>query len=206
MKPAEHVSRFVHDGLRAGHSRDELRRALKQAGWSALEIDTALAQWGDSGLSVPVPRPSASISARDVMLYGLMAVAILAVTWHIVQLCFSLIDIWLTESAAQSYVNAGSIRWSVATLIVVAPLFLWLHIRAERLSRDDPGHRRAPLRKRFGAIALFIAALVLLGDTVAVVFALLNGDLTAQFVAKALVVAVVAGLVMLWGRGFLKEV
>lgn len=205
MKPAEQLSRFVQEGLRAGHNRTELREALTAAGWSALEIDTALAQWSEGALRLPVPRPTASISARDVMLYGLMAVALLAVTWHLVQLCFGLIDIWLADATMHSYVNTSSIRWSMATLIVVAPLFLWLHVRAEALSRDDAGHRRAPLRKRLGAIALFMAALVLLGDTIAVVFALLNGEMTAQFFAKALVVAGVAGLVMLWGRGFLKE-
>lgn len=205
MKPAEQLSRFVQEGLRAGHSREELQQALSKAGWSMLEIDAALAQWSDGALRLPVPRPTASISARDVMIYGLMCVALLAVTWHIVQLCFGLIDIWLDEETPYRSVSTSSMRWSMATLIVVAPLFLWLHIRAEGLSRDDPGHRRAPLRKRFGAISLFLAALVLLGDAVAVVFALLNGEMTAQFLAKAIVVAGIAGLVMLWGRGFLKE-
>lgn len=205
MKPAAQLSQFVQDGLRAGHSRDELRTALAAAGWSALEIDTALAAWSNSMLRVPVPRPVPAISARDVMIYGLMAVALLAVTWHLVQLCFGLIDLWLQDPVTQSYVSTNSMRWSIATLSVVTPLFLWLHIRAEGLSRRDPGHRRAPLRARFGAAALFLAALVLLGDAIAVVFALLNGELSAQFVAKALVVAGVAGLVMLWGRGFLNE-
>ena len=42
-------------------------------------------------------------------------------------------------------------------------------------------------------IGLLLAALTMLGDSIATIYALLTGDLTAQFVLKALVVLVVAG-------------
>ena len=42
-------------------------------------------------------------------------------------------------------------------------------------------------------IGLLLAALTLLGDAIATIYALLTGDLTLQFIVKALVVLVVAG-------------
>jgi hypothetical protein len=42
---------------------------------------------------------------------------------------------------------------------------------------------------------------VLIGSAVAVVYAGLSGDLTAQFLAKAAVVAIVAGILIAWFRG-----
>ncbi len=205
MKPADDLALFVQDGLRAGHNPTELRAALSGAGWSATEIDSALNAWGDAGLRLPVPRPRPSVSGRDVLIYGLMAVTLLGVTWHLVQLSFGLIDIWLADPFRDSFHNAASMRWSIAVLIVGLPLFLWLNHRAETTSHADPGQRKSPIRKKFGAGALFLSALVLLGNAVAVVYTILSGEMTGQFVAKAGVVACVAVLVLLWGRSFLHE-
>ena len=206
MRPAEQLSLFVHDGLRAGHSPQELRDALTQAGWSEHEIDDALASWSEGALRLPVPRPRPYVSAREAMLYGLMFVTLLAVTWHLVQLSFGLIEIWLPDPmSGTGYWSQRSMRWSIATLIVVLPLFLGLNRHAERVARDDPGQRRSLIRKRFGALTLFLAALVLLGDSIAVVFAWLNGDLTARFAAKAAVVAVVAVLVIGYFRSLVDD-
>lgn len=206
MRPADQLSQFVREGLRAGHTPQELRAALTHAGWSAHEIDDALDAWADDGLRLPVPRPRPYVSAREAMLYGLMFVTLLAVTWHLVQLSFGLIDMWLADPAGGPGSWAQrSMRWSIATLIVVLPLFLGLNHYAERMARDDPGQRRSLIRKRFGALTLFMAALVLLGDAVAVVFAWLSGDMTVQFAARAGVVALVAVLVIGWFRGLVDE-
>lgn len=206
MRPAARLSAFVQDGLRHGHSAEELREALRKSGWSEAEIDTALGDWADRGLRLPVPRAQASGDAREAVLYALLFCALLAVTWNTVALAFWLIEIWLPEAGAhRGYGATRSMRWSMAVLIVLLPLFLWLYHRAEKAARSDPGQRRAPWRRRFGAITLFLAALALLGDAIAVVFAALIGDITAQFIAKAGFVALVAALVLLWFRHFLRD-
>ncbi|MCC5988912.1 MAG: hypothetical protein JJT95_14625 [Pararhodobacter sp.] len=61
------------------------------------------------------------------------------------------------------------------------------------------------MQVRFGAFAVLSSILVLIGNAVAVVYAGLSGDLTAQFLAKAAVVAVVSGLLIGWFRGHAKE-
>ncbi len=206
MKPADQLATFVQDGFRAGHSAAELRRALGAAGWSEPEIDTALAGWADHGLRLPVPRPRPSGSAAEAATYALLFFALLSVTWNVVALAFWLVEIWLPEGDDWSgYGAARAMRWSIAVLVVILPLFLWLQARTDRAARANPGQLRSPIRKKFGAVTVFLAALVLLADAIAVVFAFLNGDITAQFIAKAAIVALVAGLVIAWFRSFLAE-
>jgi len=86
-----------------------------------------------------------------------------------------------------------SIRWGVAVLIVTGPMYLWLTLRERRKLARDPALYRSAIRKWMIYIGLLLAALTMLGDSIATIYALLTGDLTAQFVLKALVVLVVAG-------------
>jgi hypothetical protein len=207
VRPADRLSRFVQDGLRAGHDADTLRRALLAAGWSEAEIDSALSAWADHGLGVPVPRPSGGAEMQGAVLYGLMFVALVLVTFNLADLGFDLIEIWLPDPLREGYHfdAADSIRMSVALLVVALPLFLWLDRRAARAVASDPGQRRAPLRHKFGAFAMFLSALALLGAAVAVVYAGLMGVVTAQFMAKVALIVVIAVLVIAWFRDFLSE-
>ncbi|TVQ04398.1 MAG: hypothetical protein EA338_01490 [Roseinatronobacter sp.] len=206
MKPADQLATFVQDGFRAGHSAQDLRAALAAAGWSEPEIDNALAGWADHGLRLPVPRPRPSVSAAEAATYALLFFALLSVTWNVVALAFWLVEIWVPEAdGSTGYGTARSMRWSIAVLVVILPLFLWLQARTDRDARANPGQLRSPTRKKFGAVTVFLAALVLVADAIAVVFAFLNGDMTLQFLIKAAIVALVAGLVIAWFRSFLAE-
>ncbi|WP_209425050.1 DUF5671 domain-containing protein [Pararhodobacter sp. SW119] len=179
-----------------------MRSALGRAGWPGAEIDAALASWIDGGLRLPVPRPRPSVSGRALVMFGLFAITLVLVIWHLVQLSFALIETWLPDLARPGGGWAhGSIRWSLSTLVVVLPIFAWLTWRVERPIRGDASGRRSPIELRFTAIAVLLSIVVLIGSAVAVVYAGLNGDLTAQFLAKAAVVAIVAGILIAWFRG-----
>jgi len=207
VKPSEQLAAFVQDGLRAGHGPNALRKALLAEGWSSAEVTAALNGWSDQGLGVPVPRPQPQASGQEAVLYGLMFVALLTITYNLVQLGFDLIEAWLPDPlrGGHSFGNAGSMRWSIAVLIVALPVFLWLDRRAARGLVRDPGQRRTPLRQKFGALTLFLSTLALLGAAVAVVYAGLTGVVTAQFMAKVALVVVMALLVIAWFRDFLAE-
>ncbi|MCC1481034.1 DUF5671 domain-containing protein [Roseibaca sp. Y0-43] len=207
MKPADQLDAFVEAGLRAGHDPDALRGALLAEGWSPAEVAGALGKWADHGLGVPVPRPQAKAAGQDAVLYALMFVALLIVTYNLGDLGFELIEAWLPDPLHDPYYagTTASMRWSIALLIVALPVFLWLDRRAARAVASDPGARRAPMRHRFGAFTMFLSMLALLGAAVAVVYAGLTGVITAQFLAKVGLVVVIAALVIAWFRDFLAE-
>ena len=92
----------------------------------------------------------------------------------------------------------NNIRWGLAVLIVTVPSYLWLTLRERTKLAKDPALYRSVMRKWLTYITLLVAAAVLLADLVATVYALLSGDLTAQFLLKAAVVAVVAGGIFLF--------
>ncbi|WP_343080801.1 DUF5671 domain-containing protein [Ostreiculturibacter nitratireducens] len=206
MRRADQLAEFVRDALNAGRNREEIGAALADAGWSGTEIATALAAYAESDFSPPVPRPRPYVSAREAFLYGLMFLALAMSAWHLSSLSMQLIDRWLPEVGETTNIfDLRRMRWSTASLIVFFPLFFALNLRATRELRRDPGKRRSTVRKWFGYVTLFLAAIGLLGDLIYVIYAFLNGDLTLRFGLKALVVAAIGGIVFLYFSAEIRE-
>lgn len=206
MRPADQLAQFVAEALKEGRSRAEISAALREAGWTGTEVAGALDAWAETGFTPPVPRPRPYVSAREAFLYALMFLALAMTAWNITTLGFELIELWLPDvSDKYSLYSAESVRWSISVLVVFFPLFLVMNTRAQRAAHADPGKRRSAVRKWFGYITLFLAAITLLGDLIAVIYALLSGDLTARFIAKAALVALTAGLIFLYFRGEMEE-
>lgn len=200
MRPSDQLAQFVAEALGAGRSRQEITDALKGAGWAPNEISEALNAWAEVDFNPPVPRPRPYVSAREAFFYGLMFAALAMTAWHLVALGFDLIDRWVPDVEPNNWhaYRLQQMRWSIAALIVFAPVFMVLNAKVVRATREDPSKRRSGVRKWFGYITLFLASISLLGDLLWVIYSLLNGDLTLRVVLKALVVAVVAGVVFLY--------
>lgn len=196
MARLDELGDFVRRGLAEGHSRDDLAVALARAGWSAREVGEALDGWAAAPGLPPVPRPRAHASAREALVYGLLFLLLILVCWHTTMLGFQVIDSVLPGLADPYPPAPSALRWNMAALIPAVPLFLWLNRRVVQ----DAGRRRSPVRRWFAAMTLLLAALVLLGDLVAVIFAALNGDLTARFAAKTALIAVIGGLAFTYWR------
>lgn len=205
MRKPDQLAEFVHEALRMGKDRGEIAEALQSAGWAAHEVDEALGAWAKDAFGIPVPRPRPYVSAREAFVYGLMFTALAMTAWHLVSLSFNLIDIrfaYPTEAEDQWMVvhRLQSIRWSIAALIVFGTLFLLLNRRVSRATDSDPGKRRSAVRKWFGYITLFLAAISLLGDALWIIYSALNGDLGLRILTKGLVVLIVAGVIFLYFR------
>lgn len=198
MKPAERLSEFVRLSLTQGDPPPAIAQALAKAGWSPPEIAEALAGWLPG--QPPVPRPQPYASAQEALLYGLLFVSLGMISWHLCQLGLGLIDYLIPDPGEYAIAPGTSERWSIAALIAFTPVFALLSRRVARFSRDDGGRRRSLVRKWFASITLLVASLVFLGDAIYVIYALLNGDLTLRFVCKAVLVAVVAGVVLAYYR------
>ena len=206
MRPADQLAQFVADALKEGRTRAEISAALREAGWTGTEVAGSLDAWAETGFTPPVPRPRPYVSAREAFLYALMFLALAMTAWNITTLGFELIELWLPDLTDKyTRYNVQSVRWSISVLVVFFPLFLVMNTRAQRAAHADPGQRRSAVRKWFGYITLFLAAIALLGDLIAVIYALLSGELTARFIAKAGLVALTAGLIFLYFRGEMAE-
>lgn len=185
---------FTREALATGQSAETIRAALGDAGWSAGEINDALAAWDIRPGLPPVPRRArAALSAGMALVEGLHLVALGMVAGHLIGLIFVLIDLWLPRITPAPFWLSAQLRWPVAALVVFMPLFLW----SARKSRPAPGQRRPALSVWVGHVAVFFASLSLLGDALTVIYRFLSGDATFAFLLKAAVVAMVSGLVIL---------
>ena len=147
---------------------------------------------------LPVPRPRASLSAREAFAYLVLFSTLYFFAWNLGSLLFQLIQYALPDPADPDWqlmrLNGG-IRWAISALVIAFPVFVFA---AHRVSRDVDKHpikRLSPVRRWLTYLTLFVAATVLIGDLTALVYNLLSGDLSLRFVLKVLVVGVIAGTV-----------
>jgi hypothetical protein len=195
MAANKQLSRFVRDALSKGKDRAEISEVLTQSGWSASEVRDALGAWSDTAFSPPIPRPQATVSAKDFFVYTLTFGVLVVGAIHLVNIFHALIDLTMDKGGSRA---TRSIRWAMAVLIVTLPVYLWLTTRDRRALAADPALYRSAIRKWLIYICLLVAAAVLLGDLVVTIYAFLDGDLTLQFIAKAAVVAGIAGGIFLF--------
>lgn len=192
------LEQFVHEALARGQSRQAIEVALAQAGWPAEQVRDALGAYADIAFAVPVPRPRPYLSAREAFLYLVLFATLYVSAYHLGSLLFDLINRALPDpaDAAYRFVQLGaSMRWSVASLLVAFPVFLFV---ARHLGKDlarNPVKRLSAVRRWLTYLTLFLAAGIVVGDLIAAVYNLLGGELTLRFVLKVLVVGAIAGTV-----------
>lgn len=192
---------FVRDALTRGQSREEVARVLKDAGWPAEQVLLALGEYADIPFPIPVPRPRASLSAREAFLYLVLFTALYLSAFSVGNILFELIDHAFPDAAAPAFrrgFSLDTVRWSVSTLIVAFPLFLWVGSYIGRGIAANPAGRLSPVRRWCTYLTLFIAVACLIGDGTTLVYNLLGGELTVHFVLKVVVVAVIAGCSFLY--------
>lgn len=203
MTVSEEARAYVHRALAAGRSPEAIRRALAEAGWSEAQIARALDAWAPGEDGLPVPRPPGQISARDAFLHLVLFAALYASAWQLGSLAFDLIELVLPDPAERPGAQLwryDSIRFSVASLVVAFPLFLWMTVKIDREIAADPVRRESPVRQWLGYLTLFGAILVLTGSAISLVYGLLRGELTVQFLLKVLTVAGIAAAIFAWFR------
>ena len=187
---------FVREALLQGQSRAAITAALTGAGWAQEQVEDALAAYADTPFPIPVPRPRPYLSAREAFLYLVLFASLYVWTYHLGSLLFDLINGALPDPADSSDMRnrAGdSMRMSVASLLIAFPLFLFV---ARVLSREllrNPVKRQSVVRRWLTYMTLFLAAGVLVGDMISLLYHLLGGELTLRFVLKVLVVGGLAG-------------
>jgi hypothetical protein len=87
---------------------------------------------------------------------------------------------------------------------VAFPVFLYLSVVTERSVRQDPAKRRSQVRRWLMYLTTFVAASVLIGDVIALVYSALAGERTTRFVLKIATIALIGGLALLYYLSDLK--
>jgi hypothetical protein len=192
---------FVNKALSSGASREETRRVLLEAGWAKDQVNDALGSFSEVDFVMPVPRPRARLSARDAFLYLVLFAMLYISAFHLGNLLFQVINLSLPDPLLQrqgiSYDPAASardaIRFATASLIVAFPVFLFTAHRIQKGVNEDPVRRSSGVRKWLTYLTLFIAACIIVGDLISLLYNFLSGELTVRVALKVVTVGVIAG-------------
>jgi hypothetical protein len=189
------LTSFVREALARGVPRAGIQEALQKAGWNPEQVRRAMAAFAETEFPVPVPRPAPYLSAREAFLWLLLFTCLYLVAFNLGTLLFEFIDRAFpdTSSGFNDRFSSNRIRWSVSTLVVTLPLFLFLSGVTGRESRSGPNRIISPVRRWLTYLTLFVSASVLIGDVVHLVNSFLSGELTIRFALKVLTVGVIAG-------------
>lgn len=190
------LAKFLEHARSRGMDHGTIRMLLLSAGWKEKDIARALAA---HALDLPVPAPTDSGGARDAFLHLVTFAALYAAAIACVTLLFQYVSLWLPDPAfratgqAQVWMLRG-IRWGLAVLLVSFPAYLVMSRTVLREMRAQPEKAWSAIRRWLTYLTLFVAALALATDFVTLVFFFLEGELSARFLTKVALVALVAGL------------
>ncbi|MGB0133958.1 DUF5671 domain-containing protein [Dokdonella sp.] len=188
---------FIREALLRGASRSSVRQTLLDAGWATEQIQNALDAYADLEFVVPVPRPRPQLSAREAFLYLVLFTALFLSAYHLGSLLFDLINrAWPDPAMNRSWRSPDeSIRWSIASILIAFPVFLFVARHLNRELTRSPVKRLSAIRRWLTYLTLFVAAGFLIGDLITLVFNTLGGELTIRFILKVIVAGLISGAI-----------
>ncbi|MEK7560146.1 MAG: DUF5671 domain-containing protein [Patescibacteria group bacterium] len=140
------------------------------------------------------------ISAKDFFLQLGAMVALYASAISFTMLVFEYINVFFPDVLGiggydDTSNSFRSIRWSISMLIVVFPLYIWMAWFLEKSYKKYPERRKVWIRKWLVYLTLFVAAIIIIGNFITLIYNALGGELTTRFVLKVITLFFVTGSV-----------
>lgn len=145
---------------------------------------------------------------KDFFLWAGAMVALYAGVIAFIALIFDYINYVFPDTALTYYVDPyqGSVAYEMASLIVLAPVFLLLMRVIRRSIATDPSRNEVWVRRWGLFLTVFLAGAAIVIDLIVLIYTFLSGEeLGARFLLKVAVVLLVAGagfmhfMADLWG-------
>lgn len=210
----EKLIQFVDHALGKGLDHATIRQLLMSAGWTAKDIAEVFCS---RDLELPIPEPTRVLTpraggakpagsvwprrARDAFLHLLTFGALYALTTSLIVLLFIYIDFAFPDPAwrisfARLQETLMVIRIQLAVVIVSFPVFMILWHFLLREVRRNPD--KVAMRRWLGYFSVFIGVLTMSGDVMALIYFLLEGQLTIRFLLHAAVLFLIPGSLVLY--------
>ncbi|MEN9614400.1 MAG: hypothetical protein RLZZ347_707 [Candidatus Parcubacteria bacterium] len=135
-------------------------------------------------------------SPKDFFLHLGAVITLYVSVISLINLLFEVINTAFPD-ALETYVDPYSytMRLSVASLIILYPLYLFL-MRTIRVDVEaHPEKREVGVRKWLTYLTLFVAGMAVVIDLITLINTFLGGEISTRFVLKILTVLIVAGIV-----------
>ena len=136
--------------------------------------------------------------AREAFLYLLMFLTLYISAVSFGTLLFQFTNHWLPDPLSSDYYldeSRHAIRMGTASLIIAYPIFFYISTVIRKMLAKDALRRLSRIRKWLTYMTLFIAADIIIGDLITLLFNFLNGDLTLRFAIKCLIILIISGAI-----------
>jgi len=202
MNPLED---YAKGRVQAGLSKAQIRDELLAVGWSEEEADAAYRD-GLVALGIPVPstadRPTMAkqSSTVDIVInfFSFILLGIVATALGI--LYFQVINHVFPDPLAAMHGLGGrfmteAIHHAIASLVIAFPLYYLTMRYLFRRFHANEGRVESRLTKWLTYLVLLVASVTIVGDLITVLFKLLQGEVSARFLLKALTILAIASLI-----------
>jgi hypothetical protein len=138
---------------------------------------------------------SPKVTPRDFFLWLGAMIAFYISIFSFLSLFFQYIDLAFPDPLTISYGDpySAGIRWAIASLIVLFPLFLFLMRLIRNIIATDPTKKDIWVRRWVLVFTIFIAAFTIAIDLVVLINTFLGGEVTIRFMIKVVAVLLVSG-------------
>jgi hypothetical protein len=174
-------------------------RVLVDAGWPEDQVyDAYLQSYVElTGMPVPAPLAGRRISARDAFYYLVSFLTLGIWAFALGSMIYVFINRALPDPQL-GYYYEPSVSSQLAAIIIALPVYLWMTRLINRDLLSNPAKSESGVRRWLTFIILFLTAGTLIGDLIAFLSSLFDGELTMRFVLKVLTVLLIAGGIFLY--------
>ena len=136
---------------------------------------------------------------RDFFLHFGAFAALYSAAIALATLLFRMIDYAFPDALRENYYYgysdpySGPMRFAIASLIILVPIFLYLFRIIQREAREAPERYTLAIRKWLTYITLFVAGATIIGDLIALLNSFLGGVLVTTFLLKVLTLLAITG-------------
>ncbi len=169
-------------------------------------IPTAVPQSLPPPLTNQPVAKSSSPTMWDAFEHILMFISLYVLATAIVLILNFFIDKWFPGVNVQSYSYGNSfndfqvtlLRGYLASLIVSYPLFSFFFLSTTKRTMQNPALRNLKARKSLIYFTLVITFIIMLINVISLVFKLLSGDVTTNFVLHLIALSLVSGFIFVY--------
>lgn len=123
-------------------------------------------------------------------LLAILALYISAISFG--ALLFQYIDLYFPDPLNPAIHASSAIRWALSSLVILFPVYVWTSWVTQKDAQRNPEKRDSRIRKWLFYFTLFLAAIIIIGDLIALIYNFLEGSLSTRFILKIFAVLFIA--------------
>lgn len=116
----------------------------------------------------------------------------------LINLVFAIINKYFPDAASYNFFEEGTIRWTISSLVILFPIFLFLSKLVNKDTSLVPEKKNLWIRKWSTYLTLFLTGATIAVDLIILLNFLLGGEITIRFILKVATVLLVALFVFMY--------